>query len=447
VINGNTYDYTVHAGDSLTVIAAGVAAAAAANPLYTVTSVGSVITALENTASSTENLLQTYFIGVTGNGTGTVYTQHLQTGVSAALVDPLELVSLHLCATFEAPLTVRDKKYDFGVYPVAPGSKPIQNLPTVHGGDKVGANIPYTPVVPGAIITGNDVQDGFHGFDRTLRQRAGSGYGAGYGAMADPLEASNIYPEELLANDAHYSMIVVPMWGGQYRESVRKQTVASAGLPYVGFTEADNKITEDVFVMPVPEGFVLHHAFAVWNGFSPPTTVYPDTTGFGTWPTNVGYVQKVGVVLNSGWHGDDYKHQQVAYLQWNGDPVLNPNSYKNWLLDEYNPGGNARWRLLQIPIVNNSSVWNQNSWFSSGPPFYMGKANSLTETRADCGTLPTFYAPVPAFAAPLTGGRENVLEVRWSKNLATYSDMLSTDTIIGQGGEWVILCGKQVLTA
>jgi len=385
------------------------------------------------------------FLSPSGTGTGTVFPQHVAVGEAGTTVYPLEFVSLHLCATFDSLLTVRDKQGDFGLYPAEPGSKPIQNLPIVHDGWKVGTNIPLTPVVADALMTGDDVQDAMHGFDLALRERAGSGYGTGYGPLASPLEASNRPVQELMANDSHYSMIMVPMWSGQYRESVRKQDVASAGLPYVGDLE-ENRITEDVFVFPVPEGFVLHHAFAVWNGYSPPTTVYPDRLQPGTWPTQEDYEQEIGIILNSGWHGDDYKHQQVAYLKWNGAPAPNAFTYENWLLDEYTGvEGGVAWRLLQIPLVNNNNAWTARTWFSSGPPFYMGKSNTMTEARADCGTLPTAFGG-NRFDPPLTNGRENVLEIRWQKDLQNYDLLEDTDTIIGQGGEWVILCGRQTVT-
>ena len=444
-INGNTYNYQVPAGWTLAGIAAGVAAAAAADPLYTVTAVGPVITAEETVASNDVNTLTCVFLSPSGTGTGTVFPQHVAVGEGGTTVYPLEFVSLHLCATFESPLTVRDKLGDFGLYPAEPGSKPIQNLPIVHDGWKVGTNIPLTPVVTDALITGDDVQDAMHGFDLALRERAGSGYGTGYGPLASPLEASNRPVQELMANDSHYSMIMVPMWSGQYRESVRKQDVASAGLPYVGDLE-ESRITEDVFVFPVPEGFVLHHAFAVWNGYSPPTTVYPDRLQPGTWPTQEDYEQEIGIILNSGWHGDDYKHQQVAYLKWNGASAPDAFTYENWLLDEYTGvEGGVAWRLLQIPLVNNNNAWTARTWFSSGPPFYMGKSNTMTEARADCGTLPTAFGG-NRFDPPLTNGRENVLEVRWQKDLQNYDLLEDTDTIIGQGGEWVILCGRQTVT-
>jgi hypothetical protein len=444
-INGTVYDYTTVAGDTLLTIAAAVAALAAANPLYTVTAVGNSIVAEEITASNNVNVLTCVFISVGVGGTGTVYPTHNQIGQAGVPIEPLELVSFHVCATIESPLTVRDKQGDFGEFPFQPGSKPIQNLPTVHDGQKTGTTIPLTPVVADAIMTGDDAQDAMHGFDRALRERGGSGYGTGYGPLASPLEASAPPPQELLANDAHYSMIMVPMWSGQYRESIRKKDVTSAGLPYVGDLEDTTK-TLDVFVLPVPEGFVLHHAFAVWNGYSPPTTVYPDRTQAGTWPVDPDYEQSVGIILNSGWHGDDYKHQQVAYLNWNGAGPFDALSYEHWLLDEYTPLASVPgWRLLQIPLVNNSDPWTSHSWFSSGPPFYMGKANTLTENREVCGELPTAFGGVD-WVTPVTKGRENVLEIRWQKNLTNYAAMEDTDTIVGQGGEWVILCGRQVVT-
>lgn len=445
-INGNVYDYTKPgAGTTLANIATAIAGLAAANPLYTVTAVGDSIVVEEITASNAVNTVSCIFISMVAGGTGTVFPTHNQIGSAGVPAVPLEFVSFHLCATFESPLTVRDKQGDFGNYPIQPDSKPIQNLPTSHDGFKNGTTIPLTPVVADALMTGDDVQDAMHGFDRALRQRAGSGYGTGYGPLASPLEASAPPPQEMMLNDAHYSMIVVPMWGGQYRESVRKKDVTQAGLPYVGDLAESDGLTSDVFVIPVPEGFVLHHAFAVWNGYSPPTTVYPDRLDHGTWPTDVNYLQKIGIILNSGWNGDDYKHQQVAYLKWNG-ALVDPSSFRNFMLDEYTGvTSGVGWRLLQIPLVNNNVPWTDHSWFSSGPPFYMGKANTMTEARADCGDLPTDFGGV-RFAPPNTNGRENVLEIRWQKNLLHYDDMQDTDVIIGQGGEWVILCGRQVVT-
>lgn len=445
-INGNVYDYAKPgAGTTLANIATAIAGLAAANPLYTVTAVGDSIVAEEITASNAVNTVSCVFLSMGAGGTGTVFPTHNQIGQAGVTVYPLEFVSLHLCGTFESPLTVRDKQGDFGLYPLAPGSKPVQNLPTVHDGYKAGANIPLTPVVADALMTGDDVQDAMHGFDLALRERAGSGYGTGYGPLASPLEASNRPVQELMLNDSHYSMIMVPMWSGQYRESVRKRDVTSAGLPYVGDLR-DNRLTEDVFVLPVPEGFVLHHAFAVWNGYSPPTTVYPDRLQSGTWPTQEDYKQAIGVVLNSGWHGDDYKHQQVAYLKWNGAPKPDALSYANWMLDEYTGvESGVAWRLLQVPLVNNNDPWIYNSWFSSGPPFYMGKSNTMTEARAKCGTLPTAFGGM-RFDPPLTNGRENVLEIRWQKDLQNYDLLEDRDVIVGQGGEWVILCGRQTVT-
>ena len=129
--------------------------------------------------------------------------------------------------------------------------------------------------------------------------------------------------------------------------------------------------------------------------------------------------------------------------------------YEDWLIDQFDPFANgvtppqpqAGYRLLTIPLVNDAVPWTGNTWHSSGLPFFMGKANNVTAPRSQCGNMPTAFAGA-AFAAPVTAGRENVLEVRWSKqNSAIGLNGEQGATIIGQGCDWVLLCGKLTVGA
>jgi hypothetical protein len=78
----------------------------------------------------------------------------------------------------------------------------------------------------------------------------------------------------------------------------------------------------------------------------------------------------------------------------------------------------------------------------------MGKGNSTTDTRSLTCDMPPNAPGVGPWIEPVTQGRENVLEVLWTKEDATLGLHLpATDVRIGVGGEWVILCGKQTLSA
>ena len=192
---------------------------------------------------------------------------------------------------------------------------------------------------------------------------------------------------------------------------------------------------------------MLHHAFAVWNGYSPPSSdARPKFGGTSHFPLSANYQQKVGIILNSGWRADDYKFQQCAYLEWDGTF----GSYSPYMLDTYTvePLITDGYRLLQIPLVYPDASWDEHSWFASGTPFFMGKGNTNTAARQPCGVMPAAFGG-GAFGPPATLGRENVLEVRWSKTMMPLADPAEDpdDVIVGQGGEWVVLIGRQTLSA
>lgn len=362
-----------------------------------------------------------------------------------ATTNLLALPSLALACIFVSPLHVHDQVSDFS----APG---IQNMPTVHNGVPTGLTVPVLTPAANAVITGTDIQDLQHGFDVALRQRLASGYGGDFGALGNPMQAADVPPRSALRLDAHYSMIVVPMWGGQFRGSLQAQDVPNAGLPYL--TGAPWQLpTMDRRMVHVPEGFVLHHAFAVWNGYSPPApnsfAVAPARTAAGQWPTSITYENVVGIGLVAGMKADQMNTQEVARVVWT--PVGGANPFTNFLVDSFDFRDPAAgiltpcYRILQIPLVS-GALWNGNSWYQSGRPFFMGKSNTRTTARTNVGSAPFIYGG--ATVAPVTAGREAILEIRWSKQDAVVANGLSNPgqpraVIVGQGGEWVILVGRQ----
>ncbi len=437
-IGATNYDYVVVGGDTAAMImTALVALIDPADPIYNAIRVGAVITLTSKSSHLSAVVVASFIPGAPGTFTNV----HTTTGVPGT-VEFLSLVSLNLMGTMLSPLTQRDETFD---------SQQIQNIPENHDGSHVGYAIPKTDPAGGAVITGTDVQENLlHGFDRALRQRAASGYGQGYGALGNDMQASDINPKELLLNDSHYQMIVVPFWSGQYRESVRVRDLPEAGLPFTSAPWAVD--TDDRRVIPVPEGFVLHHAFAVWNGYSPKTTVHPFRTAHGSFPDSAiatTYLQEVNIALNTGWRGDDYLYQQVAYLKWSA-ALVGAFNYDDFLIDEFRAkvAGTfcPTYRMLQIPIVHpvGPPLWDDHSWKESGVPFFMGKSNTLTANRADCGTLPSAFGG-GALHVPTTLGRENTLEIRWLKNFGSLVNLGNEDVLVGQGGEFVILLGKQTL--
>lgn len=442
-IGGILYTYVVQAADTLALVADGVTAAVVAaggNADYNVTHVpGSADVVIESKVPWA-------FVAVTVNvpAVGTWAVVNTTVGVRAT-VEQLALVDFHLNLTTLSPLIARDQFVTDDVFT----PQPIQNIPA-HQGLQTGYPIPMTAPAANAIITGTDVQAAMHGADLALRQRAASGYGVGYGAMANDMQASAVAPRSLLARDSHYSTIVVPLWTGQYRESVRVADLPDAGFPYAFYPWAAapaTQVPEHRVVVPVPEGFVLHHAFAVWNGYSPRATTYGRTVD-GVWPNSGSYVQEVGIRLQTGMRGDSYLSQQVAYLQWTASAAVAP-VYTDYLVDDFLTETTfafvPAFRLLQIPLVHPAGApWQIHSWRNSGLPFFMGKANTMTRARTNVGTMPTDFGPGAA-VPPVTNGAENVLEIRWKKNLGALAGMTANDVIVGAGGESVVLIGKQTL--
>ena len=347
----------------------------------------------------------------------------------------LALPSINIVPTLLSPLLPRDFPADLTEPQNAPAGYPgLQNYPFL---DVVvqGPVIPLTVATTNALITGDDIQTALQAFERQLRLGAASGLGV----AADGMQAADQPPLVMLPNDSHYCMIVVPLWSGQAQESVRVRDVAACRLPHTQPSPDDELLTWDERAVDLPENFVLHHAFAVWNGYSPPESTYADHNAAGTFPTvaGSGYQQSVGIIINSSEGGDNARLQNVAGVEFSpvaGDGIA---AYTDYLLDEYSPYGYANYRMLQIPLVYPDATWNNNSWFPSGLPFFMGTGDSRTASRTLCSDM-----PAAAFGQSRTLGCENTLHVKWRKYAKSLSALDQDNVICGQGGEWVILCGK-----
>lgn len=366
--------------------------------------------------------------------------------VNVLTSEELALVSFTLRGTFTSPLTLRDDITDFD--PVVPG---IQNIPTKHNGAKTPTTIPVSTPAANAIITGTDLQTAFHEFDEPLRRGLPSGYGTGAGALANQMQAADAPPTELLLNDACYHMIVVPMWSGQQQGGVKASQIGvNAVLPYMNFPLAGPPYTNpciDTRMIPVPDNFVLHHAFVVWNNYWPNTVLANNgklATAGGAPDPN--YIQKVGIALNTGGRADNYRYQQVAYFEWPGNLA----TYVDYYSSPFTGTATLtdRFAIMQIPLVWPDVTWDANSYEPSGQPFFMGTANTTTADRSQTGTMPGAFGG-GVLDTPLTEGQERHLEIRWTKERNFGGTGLEggdvDSTRVGWNGEWVILCGKKVV--
>lgn len=415
------YNYVVAIGDTPDLIALGLATAASAGPsAYTVTAANdgtgnfSVVAPDPETAA----VVTASFLGPS---LGTITLTLHVTNIPRTL-DILSLVSLNLSCVFLSALTRRD---EFDIDPLVDPT--VQNMPIKHMGAHAPTVLNIVAPAADAVITGTDIQSANQVLDRELRKRAESGFGAGYGAAGNPMQASDRAPEELLERDAHYMMVVVNLYGGMGPKTpLRSADVVAANLPFLSIPYTAP--TVDRRILPIPENFVLHHAFAVWN------------YNGGVRSASATYLQKVGINIYAVLRSDDCLGQQVAYLEWTGA------NYNTFCVDEFNLGAYA---MLNIPLVGPGALVNPHGWNAgvvSGVPFYMGRANHTTAPRTPCGVMPPAPFAGGAYHSPSTKGQENALEVMWTKEDSAGLDT-TTGAVIGYGGEWVILCGKVTLSA
>ncbi|CAB4161953.1 hypothetical protein UFOVP777_13 [uncultured Caudovirales phage] len=314
---------------------------------------------------------------------------------------------------------------------------PIQNIPQVHGGTKQTSPVVMPAIAVDSLINGDtDLQATFGKLDQAFLDRLKSGYGDTPGLESDT------FPAEQLNKDAGYCMIAVPMWQG-YNDQRASET-ALAGLPYVAAPWKTD--TEDRRLLVVPDGFVLHHAFAVWSLNAPPCVLTGGNAAWGMYPTSATFYNRVGIGLHNGTHGDNYRFQQVAFTEWT-PPTAGLSE-----VDTYSPDPTGAipnfWSVQHIPL-SSDNIGNQRSYFTTGQPFFMGRATEKTATRLDTGNMPAAFGGA-AYAPPATDGAENTLEIRWQmEDTVQGLDHAAglDDVHIGTGGHWVLLIGKSTLHA
>lgn len=354
--------------------------------------------------------------------------------------------SFHLRGEFDYPLLQRDTTSGFQV----------QNIPTVHDGDRQPASIALDTATAGSTITANAgtaangrIQRNLDAIDQRFAEKLKAGY----------YRDGNLPLEEELGEDQSLCVIAVPMFG-QWGD-IRASDINQIGLPwgpqgnFTGLPWAGQ--FADRRVIRIQHPFVLHHVIAVANYYSPPTTngAKPRRQGInsGKVPASPTFTNKIGVAIGSGIDGaDDRQYQQVAYLEYT------PASKTNYLLDRIKEGGTPQYyglgttdnynhEVFSVPLVYPAAFTSGPFGTNSGAPVYMGRADLATEIRSTISPLPFDFGG-GARVAPATNGREQFIEVRWNMSDAAglTTDNAAVDsltTYIGNGGNWVYLVGKK----
>ena len=317
----------------------------------------------------------------------------------------------------------------------------VQNSPDTS--PRSGSFSIVTEPSPNALINGeSDIQSLFSEFDVLLENRLDGG------TITTPgFSLEQPYWEQTKQTSA-YSTIMVPLFPGYH--SVQRNMVGSGTLPYSS-PDGDPTFTADRRFVPVPQGFVLHSAYAIWNLTSPHCTgTSPTTSGTlgckanGTLPKNdPDFVNQVGINLRSALFADDDKSTVVAGLTWTGD-----DGYLDTCVDFFrgpSPKEGLYYSIQNIPLVWSGTLNTANypnSYYPSGAPFFMGSSDTNTATRSKIGTIGGTQITAP------THGTEDVLEIRWQ--IADVAHTLNDPAdphgiVLGQGGNWVLLVGKTPL--
>lgn len=349
------------------------------------------------------NPYRTYILRLVAHG---LYS----TGVTT---ERLALPSLHLSLLGSYPTINRD-----AFSPNAPTKTDL--LPQT-------STVTIPTLVPNAVIDGTtDLQTMFGVFDQLLANRLQSGIS----------DESELAVAEQLDKDAAYSTIVVPMWNAVGQ--VRCSNADTAGLPYLAGVAPELDPTCDRRVIPVPQGFTVHHILVVQNLVSYPC---PNTAGFAAFGQDNGansLYHKVGVALLAA--NDHYAQQQVGYLEWTRPTIAHQ-------VDFFRMNGQDHsFRIHNMPLVAPVGTNNTQSFTLTGNPVYMGQANSTTDARNTIGQMPEVFGG-GALVNPLTNGVENLLEIRWvieDTVLGLANPATPNNVLVGSGGHYVILIGKQI---
>lgn len=254
-------------------------------------------------------------------------------------------------------------------------------------------------------------------------------------------------PRENLRNDACYDVISVPLFPGW--GSVRGGTVTDhlacqepADLPFSA-SGAGNFVTMDRVIIPLQHPVSIHHVLLGVNYKAPPRGAGADIFNqSSTRPSNTlnpTLTHEVGVGLLTGIRADTLATQQVASVSWT------PSTRNNYLIDDidYVVHGSETfgysYDIMNCPLVGyGTSSGNGKGYFNQGKPVYAIAGHQQS-------TL--FNRTTIAGAAPLTGGAEQALDIRWkiSDPVSDPATWANNATIIGYRGFWVYLICKKLL--
>jgi len=308
----------------------------------------------------------------------------------------------------------------------------VQNLPLFTLGQPQPTTI--TPTVPAsnAVVTQAHTQDNYELVDAQVAAQLEAGWQA----------HSTLPVSEQTTVDSSYSVIAIPLWAGY--EDLRASEVPTRGLPYTsgpGWLDP----TADRRLAVIPDGFVVHHCM-LWRsmaGYACPTTG-GNVTNISQ-VTTVDFHIEIGLGLVQGWHSENYRYQQVAYLDIVGGD-LNDNQVD--VLGQTTLTGNLfDGQLHYIPLVHPAAAPSNNGFYTTGVPVYIGRGARRTVSRT--GIAPTPSDP-GAYITPVTTGQETHVEARWVMEDAVNGlDFAGTPDAIrlGYGGGILYIIGKMPLAS
>ena len=376
-----------------------------------------------------------------------IHAPNLLSGTSKAAMP-----SIQVSMRFRHGLVVRDKM----------ASVTVQNMPT-HNGAQAGPSITIGNPAGDDVITA-DTADGVQFSIHALDDVFVDGLKGGYGKDSAPS------PKEEIKDDSCYDVIAVPMWANftaqRYVSSYSKGPAYTLGdansLPYVGTDLAPLATTGttcDRRIIPINYPFVVHHVIAAVSYAA------PGNTEEATHPKSITFLNEVGVGIGTGFMGDLFDYQQVAYGKWTPPGGASPKAAvtidqikarENGLLsqDSAEPWD---YELISIPLVKNGATETGTGYVSQGKPFFIGKATNLYSAALPASVARTSCGNVSSVSGvPGTQGCEQFIEVRWAFGDSTQGLLASEDPVVngiqspgeiyvGYGGFWVYIIGKKAL--
>jgi hypothetical protein len=357
----------------------------------------------------------------------------------------LGVSSFNLRAELEYPLLSRDTATSISV----------QNIPSIHDGDRQPASISLDTANPAATITAETaaavngrVQLNADIIDNRLIEGLNSGYDF----------KGRLPVQEELVDDSGYVCIAVPMFG-QFGD-IRASDINTIGLPYgpQGDFDIENWIGKlaDRRVIRIQHPMTIHYVIASASYYSPPTTTLKrgPVAGLGKIPSSPTNLNKIGVGIVSGLIAENRKYQQVAYVEYSPADSLNfaiDRIKEGGVPPNYGLGTDGAYdhELLNVPLVYSALSTVGPYGLNSGPPIYVGQSDLDTRSREFIGVLPFDFGG-GALGISETAGVEQFIEVRWtiedSASLSTSNVAVDPQTTyVGNGGNWVYIIGKKSL--